>query len=141
MAEPIVVRGIEIPEDELTWRFSRSSGPGGQNVNRRDTKAELSFDLSASRAIGKIRKERAIERLGPKLKDGVLTVASVEHRTQARNRSEARRKLIEILHEALAPPPKSRRPTKPSRGAVEARLQQKKRRSERKKLRGPVDPY
>lgn len=128
-----------IPEAELSWRFSRASGPGGQNVNKRDTRVELSFDLAHSSVIGAVRKERALERLRSRLVDGVLTIAASEQRSQARNREDARARLVELLHEALAPPPRVRRPTRPSRGAVERRLESKRRRSETKARRRAPD--
>ena len=137
--EPIVVRGIEIPESELSWRFSRASGPGGQNVNKRDTRVELVFDLARSAVIGPVRKERALERLRGRLAGGVLTVVASGQRSQARNRDDARARLTEVLHEALAPPPRTRRPTRPSRGAVERRLESKRRRSETKARRRAPD--
>lgn len=137
--EAIVVRGIEIPASELSWRFSRASGPGGQNVNKRDTRVELAFDLAGSSAIGAVRKERALERLRTRLVGGVLTVVASEQRSQARNREDARARLIALLHEALAPPPRARRPTRPSRGAVERRLESKRHRSETKARRRAPD--
>jgi len=128
-----------IPEQELSWRFSRASGPGGQNVNKRDTRVELSFDLARSSVIGAVRKERALERLRTRLSGGVLTVVASEQRSQARNRDDARARLVELLHEALAPPPRARRPTRPSRGAVERRLESKRHRSETKARRRAPD--
>ncbi|GAA2855363.1 alternative ribosome rescue aminoacyl-tRNA hydrolase ArfB [Streptosporangium fragile] len=136
MPGPLRISGsISIPEAELGWRFSRSSGPGGQGVNTTDSRVELSFDLAATEALGPALRARALERLGPRLVDGVITIAASEFRSQLRNREAAGMRLAQILREAIAPPPRKRRPTKPSRGAVERRIAAKKHRSELKRLR------
>ncbi|MEU4831027.1 alternative ribosome rescue aminoacyl-tRNA hydrolase ArfB [Streptosporangium sp. NPDC023615] len=137
MPGPLQVSGsVSVPEAELGWRFSRSSGPGGQGVNTTDSRVELSFDLAATEALGPVLKARALERLGPRLVNGVITIAASEFRSQLRNREAAEMRLAQTLREAIAPPPKKRRPTKPSRGAVERRIAAKKRRSDLKRLRG-----
>jgi ribosome-associated protein len=110
MPGPLRVRGsVVIPEAELSWRFSRSSGPGGQGVNTADSRAELSFDLAATTVLSPTLKARALERLDARLVDGVLTIAASEHRAQLRNREAAERRLVAILADAIAPPPKPRR--------------------------------
>ena len=124
-----------IPAAELTWRFSRSAGPGGQGVNTTDSRAELSFDLAATTALPRWLKARAFERLAGRLVNGVLTVTSSEQRSQLQNREAARGRLANLLMDASAPPPAKRRPTKPSRGSKERRLASKKRRSDVKKGR------
>lgn len=134
----VTVRGVVIPDDELRWRFSRSSGPGGQSVNTSDSRVELSYDLARG-SLPRHLRERALERLAGRLVDGVLTVAASEYRSQHRNREAARARLAELLTEATAPPPPRRRPTKPSRGAKERRLAGKKRRGETKALRRRPD--
>lgn len=126
---------VEIPEAELSWRFSRSSGPGGQGVNTTDSRVELSFDLAATNALSEFLKTRALERLAGRLVDGVVTVAASEHRAQLRNREAALARLAQLLREAIAPPPPKRRPTKPGRRAVERRIAAKKRRSDVKRTR------
>lgn len=126
---------LVVPEAELRWRFSRSSGPGGQSVNTTDSRAELSFDLARTTALGPVLKSRALERLADRLVDGVLTVAASEHRSQLQNRRAAEQRLAELIVEAIAPPPRKRRATRPSRGAVQRRLDTKKRRSQTKALR------
>lgn len=132
--------GVLIPEAELHWRFSRSSGPGGQSVNTTDSRVELSFDLARSTAFDDGLKARAIERLGARLVDGVLTVAASEHRSQLRNREAAAARLAAQLRDAIAAPPRTRRPTRPSKRAVRRRLDDKKRRGDTKRLRGrPTD--
>ncbi|MGC4940177.1 alternative ribosome rescue aminoacyl-tRNA hydrolase ArfB [Kribbella sp. DT2] len=132
--------GVVIPEAELGWRFSRSSGPGGQSVNTADSRVELIFDLAATSALGEPLKDRALERLTTRLVDGVLTIAASEHRSQWRNREAARARLASLLRDAIAAPPRQRRATRPSKGAVRRRLDEKKRRGETKRLRGrPFD--
>ena len=139
MPGAIIVRGsLVIPENELTWRFSRSSGPGGQGVNTADSRAELSFDLLASPSIPPGLKARVIERLAGRLVGGVITVAASEHRSQLRNRVAARERLIALLREAVAPPPAPRRTTKPSRASQRRRIEAKKQRGQTKALRGRV---
>ncbi|MDT0528797.1 alternative ribosome rescue aminoacyl-tRNA hydrolase ArfB [Micromonospora sp. DSM 115977] len=124
-----------VPAAELRERFSRSSGPGGQGVNTTDSRVELSYDLAASPGVPEPLRARALERLAGRLVDGVLTVAASEHRAQLANREAARERLAALLREAAAPPPPPRRPTRPSRGAKERRLADKKRRSQRKRDR------
>ena len=134
--EPLrVTRSVVISPHELTWRFSRSSGPGGQGVNTSDSRVELSFDVATSPALSPLLRARALQRLGSRLVDGVLTVTASEHRSQLRNREAAVARLTELLRGAVAPPAAPRRPTKPTRGAVERRLADKRRRSEVKKQR------
>jgi ribosome-associated protein len=130
-----VTRSVVVPGRELRWRFNRSSGPGGQSVNKTDSRVELSLDLRTTTALGPIQRARAMERLADRLVDGVLTVTASEHRTQLRNREAALERLAEILSAAIAPPPPRRRPTRASRGSVERRLADKKRRARTKQLR------
>lgn len=141
MDDGLTVRGgIVVPEAELTWRFSRSSGPGGQSVNTTDSRVELSFDVANSTALTPMLKDRALERLASRLVDGVITIAASEQRSQWRNREAARTRLAALLREAIAAPPRKRRPTKPSKGAIRRRVEAKQRRSETKRLRGrPTD--
>jgi ribosome-associated protein len=127
----ITVRGYVVPDADLSWRFSRASGPGGQHVNTTDTRVQLTFDLAGSNAFPDRLKQRMLARLG----DQVVVVAS-EHRSQVRNRNAAERRLAEVLAEAMKPPPPRRVPTKPSKGSQQRRLRQKKQRSETKRLRG-----
>ena len=132
----LIIRGsIAIPADELRWRFSRSSGPGGQGVNTADSRVQLTFDLQSTTAISGALKARAVQRLAPKLVDGCIVVTASETRSQLQNREAALRRLRDILEGALAPPPRTRRPTKPSKASVERRLQGKRSRGEVKRLR------
>ncbi|GLI27523.1 aminoacyl-tRNA hydrolase [Agromyces rhizosphaerae] len=132
-----VTAGLTIPESELTWRFSRSSGPGGQGVNTADSRVELVWDVAGSTALSAQQRERLLDRLSGRLVHGVLTIAASEHRAQLRNRDAARARLAELVGDALRPPAPSRRPTKPSRGSKERRLSAKKRRTDVKRLRRP----
>ena len=130
-----VSRSVTIPESELRWRFSRSSGPGGQSVNTADSRVELSVDLRTTTGIGPVLRARALERLAGKLVGGVLTVTASEERSQLRNREIAHKRLREVLAGAVAPPAPRRRPTRASRASVERRLAEKKRRAKTKNLR------
>jgi ribosome-associated protein len=131
----VVVRGVTIPPDELSWRFSRSQGPGGQSVNTTDSQAELSYDLAGSSALPPALKERALAALGDRLAAGVITVAASEFKSQLRNREAAAARLSALLTDATAPPPPPRRPTRPTRSSVERRLAAKQRRSQLKRQR------
>lgn len=132
-----VSAGLTIPESELSWRFSRSSGPGGQGVNTADSRVELVWDAAGSAALSPAQRERLLDRLGGRLVAGVLTIAASEHRAQLRNRDAARARLVELVADALRPPAPSRRPTKPSGGSKERRLKAKQRRTDVKQLRRP----
>jgi ribosome-associated protein len=136
MAGPLrVTDSVVVPERELRWRFSRSSGPGGQSVNTADSRVELSLDLTTTTALGPRLRARALERLDRRLVDGVLTVVASEHRSQLRNREAARDRMAEALRAAIAPPARRRRPTTATRASVERRLAAKKHRSETKRMR------
>ena len=134
-----VCGSISISEAELSWRFSRASGPGGQGVNTADSRVELVFDVVASTVFTPAQRARVLKRLSGRLTGGVLTVVAAEHRSQLRNREAARVRLVRMLREALAPDPPPRRPTWPSRAAHERRLADKHRRSLTKRLRKPTD--
>ncbi|HTR69917.1 MAG TPA: alternative ribosome rescue aminoacyl-tRNA hydrolase ArfB [Mycobacteriales bacterium] len=136
MAEGMSVSArVTIPEGELRWRFSRSSGPGGQSVNTSDSRVELSFDVAASPSLGPTYKARALDRLAGRLVDGVITVTAEEHRSQLRNRQAARERLADLLRAATAPPPPRRRATKPTAAAQRRRLDSKRKHGDTKALR------
>ncbi|MGO1316237.1 MAG: alternative ribosome rescue aminoacyl-tRNA hydrolase ArfB [Cellulomonadaceae bacterium] len=129
------VRGdLTIPAAELGWRFSHASGPGGQGVNTASSRVELGWDVAASAVLSAAQRNRLLERL-PGLTRGVLTVRAAEHRAQLRNREAARERLSALVLHALAPPPRTRRATRPTRGSTERRLKAKKRRTDVKHLR------
>ncbi len=140
MDDDLVVRDdLVIPAAELQWRFTTSGGPGGQHANKAATRAELSWDLAASPTVDPATRRRLQDRLGSHLAGGVVTVAVDETRSQWRNRSIARRRLAELVFDALreeAP----RRPTRPTRAAKRRRLESKRRRGVLKRLRRPPDP-
>ena len=127
--------GLLIPAAELRWRFSRSSGPGGQNVNTTDSRVELVWDLAASEVLLPALRDRALRRLETRLVEGCLVIAASEHRSQWQNRVAAQRRLVELLQEALKPPPPPRRATRPTRGSVQRRLAAKKQRGAVKQQR------
>jgi ribosome-associated protein len=133
-AEPFV-----LAERELRWRFSRSSGPGGQGVNTTDSRVELSVDLGGSPSVPDSARQRLLHRLRSRLTDGVLTVVAAEHRSQLRNREAARDRLAALLTTAMAPDPPTRRPTRPSKRARQRRMDEKTRRGRTKRLRGRPD--
>lgn len=130
-----VTRRLVIPDAELSERFSRSSGPGGQGVNTTSSRVELSFDVARSPAVPEDLRARLLARLAHRLTGGVLTIAVSEHRAQLANREAARQRLATVLREAAAPPPRKRRPTKPTKGSQERRLAGKRRRSDIKRAR------
>jgi ribosome-associated protein len=132
-----ITSGFRIPAGELGWRFSRSSGPGGQGVNTTDSRVELSYDVARAESLPEHLRRRALDRLADRLVDGVLTVVASEHRSQLRNREAAAARLAAVLTTAVAPPPRARRPTRPSKASVERRLADKRRRGDRKAGRRP----
>lgn len=124
---------FSIPESELAESFTTSGGPGGQHANRSNTAVELRFDVAATEAIPQPERSRIVTRLGP-----VVTVVAGESRSQWRNRQMARRRLAERLEEAMRPPTK-RRPTRPTQAARRQRLENKRKQSEKKRLRRRPD--
>jgi len=126
-----VTRSVSLPVDEIQLRFSRSSGPGGQHAQRSETRVEAILDVQASSALTEAQKRRVIARAGPTLRS-----VAEDERSQWRNRELAVERLVETLRAALKVERK-RRPTKPTAAARERRLEQKKRRSETKRLRRP----
>ena len=126
-----VTRSVNLPVDEIQLRFSRSSGPGGQHAQRSETRVEAILDVQASSALTDAQKRRVIARAGPTLRS-----VAQDERSQWRNRELAVERLVETLRAALKVERK-RRPTKPTAAARKRRLEQKKRRSETKRLRRP----
>ena len=132
---PGIPAGLIVPAAELTERFSKSSGPGGQSVNTTDSRVELVWDPATSTALTPTRRARVLAALG-----SPVVVVAAEHRSQHRNRQAARERLAQQVRTALAPPPPKRRPTRPSRAAKQRRRDAKKRRGDLKGLRRSVDP-
>jgi ribosome-associated protein len=131
----VINKSVVIPQAELVVKFSRSSGPGGQGVNTADSRVQLSFDLANSGSMSEFLRERALARLSSKLVDGVITITASEQRSQLQNRKAAEQRLAQILREAIAPPARTRKATRPTKGSVERRLNTKKTRSVTKRLR------
>ncbi len=126
-----------IPEEELQESFIRASGPGGQNVNKLSTAVELRFDLWRSPSLPDAVKQRLARLAGRRLTgEGVLVITAQAHRTQDRNREQARAKLAELVAKAAEPPPPPRRPTRPTRASKERRLTAKSHRAQVKRGRG-----
>lgn len=130
-----VAAGFVIPAAELGWRFSRSSGPGGQHVNTSDSRVELFWNVASSAVPTEEQRERLQARLGRRLVGGALTVTASEQRSQLRNREIALQKLAGILTSALAPDAPRRRATKPTKGSQRRRLAAKSQRSATKQQR------
>lgn len=147
-----IAPGVRVQEQALRFAFSRSGGPGGQNVNKLETKAELRVDVDdlpiSGRAKGRLRAlggdrvlavETYVDELGaPRQRGGELLIVSQEHRSQSQNKAECLKKLRDLLVRAI-PEPKVRKKTKPSKGSKERRLNEKKVRGEIKRGRGKVD--
>jgi ribosome-associated protein len=131
----IVTRTFVVSGADLSERFSRSSGPGGQGVNTADSRVEMSFDLARSRSVPEWLRKRMLCRLHGRLAGGVLTVTASEHRGQLQNRAAARERMARLLRAAAVTPPPLRRPTKPTRGSKERRIADKKRRGRTKETR------
>ncbi len=119
---------LSLPESEMAWRFSRSSGAGGQHVNTTDTRVELIWSLTDTTALSVAQKELVSQRLSNRLIDGTIVVVSSQYRSQHRNREAARVRLEELVTRAIIPPT-PRRATKPSRASAQRRIDAKKRRS------------
>jgi len=130
-----VVPGVTIPASELGWRFSRSSGPGGQHVNTSDSRVQLTWSIAESTAVSDDQRAVLLTRLGRRLVAGAITVTVSQQRSQLRNRETALETLAGIVREALAPPAALRRATRPTRGSTRRRLVAKKQRSATKQQR------
>lgn len=133
-----VTKNIHIGEEELREEFTRSSGPGGQHVNKTSTAVQLRYDAARSPSLPEDVRQRVLKQAGSHLTSGgELLVESRKYRSQDRNRHEARRRLAELIRKA-AQPPKKRKKTKPTRASKERRLKEKKQRGDVKKMRKPI---
>jgi ribosome-associated protein len=135
MGDPLVIGRIVVPESDLSWVAVRASGPGGQNVNKVSSKIELRFALDATTVLAPEVKQRLRGLARSRIdKEGVLRVVSQATRDQGRNLDDARKKLAELIAQALTVP-KARRPTRPTRGSKRRRLDEKRRDGEKKAAR------
>lgn len=130
-----VTPALTIPAGELSWRFSRSSGPGGQHVNTSDSRASVSWNIAESPALSEAQRQLLLARLDRRLIAGVVTVTSSEQRSQLRNRETALARLADLVADGLAPEAARRRKTKPTRGSNYRRLDAKKQRAATKQQR------
>ena len=126
---------LVIPENELQWRFSRSSGPGGQNINKTNSRVEIIFDIQKSQSLSSYQKLRIKNQLKSKLINGCICIAAQNRRTQFENRKLALSRLSYILRDLLKQLPKERRETKPTRASSRRRVNSKRKRGEVKKNR------
>ena len=126
---------LVVPSNELKWRFSKSSGPGGQGVNKTDSRVELVFDIKRSSVFDPFHKKRLLERLENRCVNGCLNIVASEERSQYQNRQLAMARLADLLQEGLKPPPKARKATKPTRASQKRRVTAKKHRGALKQTR------
>ena len=126
---------LEIPGNGIKWRFSRSSGAGGQNVNKTDSRVEIVFNVSESKTLTPYQKYRISIQDEVKLSNGCICIAVQDKRTQYQNRQLALTRLTSTLRELLKPPPKKRRETMPTRSSQSRRIESKKKRGELKRNR------
>jgi ribosome-associated protein len=130
---------VRIPRAELTYRATRSGGPGGQHVNTSSTRVELAWDVDASPSVGDEERARIREKLANRISgEGLLLLSASEHRSQNRNKEAVTERFVELVRQALVVPAK-RKKTRPSRAAREARLHAKKHRSEVKRRRSSLE--
>lgn len=133
-----ITETISLDEQELDWRFTRASGPGGQNVNKTSTAVQLRFDVRRSPSLPEAVRQRLIRLAGRRVTDeGVLIVQARSFRTQERNRQDALERLVDLIRRA-ADPPRPRQKTRPTAAARRRRLEQKRRQGATKRQRGPV---
>jgi len=136
-----ITKTLVIPSNEIKWRFSRSSGPGGQNVNKIESRVEIIFNLEDSKVLNDYQKEILKRNLKTKLVNNSLSLAVQEHRNQLLNRQLALMKFSSILKNALNKPFKLRKSTKPTKASQKKRVEVKKKRGELKKSRQKEKTY
>tara|TARA_Y100001968_G_scaffold128326_1_gene117205 strand:+ start:831 stop:1253 length:423 start_codon:yes stop_codon:yes gene_type:complete len=131
----IINSKLEIPASEIQWRFSRSSGAGGQNVNKTDSRVEIVFNVSESKSLNPYQKHRIINQGEIKLSNDCICIVVQDKRSQYQNRQLALSRLASTLKALLKPPPKTRRVTIPTRSSQRRRIESKKKRGQLKKNR------
>ena len=130
---------VRVPRAELTYRATRSGGPGGQHVNTSSTRVELAWDVGASPSVSEEERARIREKLSNRISgEGLLLLAASEHRSQNRNKEAVTERFVELVRQALVVPAK-RKKTRPGKAAREARLRAKKHRSELKRRRSSLE--
>lgn len=136
-----IAPGITLEDNQLSEAFIRSSGPGGQNVNKVATAVQLRFKVTECPVLtGEVR-QRLLRLAGKRAtSEGEIIIEARRYRTREANRLDARARLVGLVARALEPPPKPRKRTKPSRASKEKRLESKKRQGEKKRLRGRIEP-
>ena len=130
---------LVIPSNEIKWRFSRSSGPGGQNVNKIESQVEIIFNIRKSQTLNTFQKVLLLEKLNKRIYNDSISIKVQEKRTQLENRKLAIHKLITLLQDKLMSTNKARKVTKPSKASQNKRVESKKKRGELKRQRRPVD--
>ena len=124
-----------IPSDEIQWRFSRSSGPGGQNINKIESKVEIIFDIYKSKSLNSFQKNLLLKKLNNKIINGCISIKVQEKRTQFKNRQLAIKKLISLMKEIITSKEKVRKVTRPTKSSQRRRVESKKKRGEIKRNR------
>ncbi len=131
----IINPGLEIPSNELHWRFTRSSGSGGQNVNKTDTRVELTFNIEKSKILTSYQKDLITQQLKGQITKNKIVVISQAHRTQYKNRKLALIRMASLINKAIETLPQKRKPTKPTKSSQKRRVNSKKKHSEKKQSR------
>ena len=124
-----------IPSNEIQWRFSRSSGPGGQNINKIESKVEIIFDICKSKSLNSFQKNLLLKKLNNKIINGCISIKVQEKRTQFKNRQLAIKKLISLMKEIITSKEKVRKVTRPTKSSQRRRVEAKKKRGEIKRKR------
>ena len=124
-----------IPNNEIKWRFSRSSGPGGQNVNKIESQVEIIFNIQTATVLNTVQKNLVLKKLKNKIVNGCIALKVKEKRTQFKNRQLAKRKLISLIHKIIMSEEKVRQVTKPTKSSKKRRIESKKKRGEIKRNR------
>ena len=130
-----ITQELSIPINEIQWRFSRSSGPGGQNINKTESKVEIIFNIKKSKALNFSQKNLLLEKLKNKIVNGYISIKVQEKRSQLKNRELAIQRLISLLKEIIMKEEKIRKISRPTKSSQKRRVESKKKRGELKKNR------